>query len=314
MARDKLLAEWFWTDRWTGSSAFLLPLEARGLYREMLSAAWRRGAKLPTDHDAIKRVVGATDEEWDRSWPKIAHYFRTKRGHFVNETQVEIYQKTRAIQAVRSQSGRRGGLKAQALKRGPVRPDLSMEVTTKSERKNDAFSRRISAETSTVSPALGRAQSREGVMGQSFSHQATLQANTQANGQAKLKPPSPSPSPDLRTERTDPAIVPYVGKHRTAGDDVEARAGRFCERFAELFLQHRGGARYYQQPNLDWQRVCRLLTVWDAARLEKLAVLLLTTDDPWISGTGRNIAILEKKASFLDDLLRQWEQAQGTPV
>ena len=44
--RDKLLAEWFWTDRWQGSSGFLLPLEARGLYREMLTQAWQRGGRL----------------------------------------------------------------------------------------------------------------------------------------------------------------------------------------------------------------------------------------------------------------------------
>ena len=99
-----------------------------------------------------------------------------------------------------------------------------------------------------------------------------------------------------------------------AEEALEAKAGRFCERFAELFYEHRYGAKYFKQPNLDWQRVCRLLTVWDAERLEKLAVLLLTTDDKWISTTDRNIAILEKKASFLDDLLRQWERAQETPV
>ena len=39
--KTNLRAEWFWTDRWMGSSAFLLPMEARGLYREMLTP--RRG-------------------------------------------------------------------------------------------------------------------------------------------------------------------------------------------------------------------------------------------------------------------------------
>ena len=31
------------------TSGFLLPMEARGLYREMLTQAWMRGARLPND-------------------------------------------------------------------------------------------------------------------------------------------------------------------------------------------------------------------------------------------------------------------------
>jgi uncharacterized protein YdaU (DUF1376 family) len=91
----KLIAEWFWTDRWIGSSAFLLPLELRGLYREMLTQAWRRGARLPMNEDAIKRAVGATDAEWARTWPAIATYWHeSKGGVLVNDTQVEIYQES----------------------------------------------------------------------------------------------------------------------------------------------------------------------------------------------------------------------------
>lgn len=91
MAKDKLLAEWFWTDRWNGSSAFLLPLEARGLYREMLTQAWRRGASLPKDHEAIRRAVGATEKEWQRSWPLIAKFWREDGDSLVNDTQVAVY-------------------------------------------------------------------------------------------------------------------------------------------------------------------------------------------------------------------------------
>lgn len=117
MAIDKLLAEWFWTDRWVGSSAFMLPIEPRGLYREMLTQAWRRGASLPNDHEAIKRAVGATDDEWLRSWPKISGYFRAKNGRLFNPTQVEIYRQTKALIEARSDAGRRGGLKTQSLRR-----------------------------------------------------------------------------------------------------------------------------------------------------------------------------------------------------
>jgi uncharacterized protein YdaU (DUF1376 family) len=99
---DKLIAEWFWTDRWMGSSAFLLPLEARGLYREMLTQAWRRGAQLPAAPETIRRAVGATTAEWKRCWPLVAPYWHVNEaGLLVNDTQVDIYRETqdRAVRA-----------------------------------------------------------------------------------------------------------------------------------------------------------------------------------------------------------------------
>jgi uncharacterized protein YdaU (DUF1376 family) len=94
---EKLLAEWFWTDRWTGSSAFLLSLEVRGLYREMLTQSWRRGARLPADPAAIRRAVAATEAEWDRAWPVVAPYWRqTDDGLLVNDTQIAIFTEAQA--------------------------------------------------------------------------------------------------------------------------------------------------------------------------------------------------------------------------
>lgn len=108
MRRNKLLAEWFWSDRWMGSSAFLLPLEERGLYREMLTQAWRRGARLPKDHESIRRAVGATEAEWTRCWPKVEPYWRVDGDSIVNDTQLEVYAKALAIHADRSRAGRLG--------------------------------------------------------------------------------------------------------------------------------------------------------------------------------------------------------------
>jgi len=88
---DKLLAEWFWIDRWIGSTGFLLPMEPRGVYREMLTQAWRRGARLPTDHETIRRAIGATMGEWRRSWPVVKKYWRVDGDGLVNDTQLEIY-------------------------------------------------------------------------------------------------------------------------------------------------------------------------------------------------------------------------------
>ncbi len=108
MARDKFLAEWFWVDRWMGSSAFLLSIELRGLYREMLSQAWLREARLPNNHEAIRRVTGCTAEEWNRCWPHIERYWHVDGPFLVNLTQIEIYRETIDLSAKRSQAGKQG--------------------------------------------------------------------------------------------------------------------------------------------------------------------------------------------------------------
>lgn len=107
-ARDKLLAEWFWTDRWMGSSGFLLPLEARGLYREMLTQAWHRGGRLPRDHEGIQRACGVTRAEWKRAWPAVSRYWREDGDGLVNDTQLEVLEEARVAVRRASEHGRRG--------------------------------------------------------------------------------------------------------------------------------------------------------------------------------------------------------------
>lgn len=108
MAPEKLLAEWFWIDRWVGSSAFGLNLEARGLYREMLTQAWRRGAQLPNDHDQIRRVVGVTKAEWRRAWRFVERFWRVDGDRLVNDTQLQIYAETQSRQQRASKRGLAG--------------------------------------------------------------------------------------------------------------------------------------------------------------------------------------------------------------
>ena len=119
-AETKLVAEWFWIDRWMGSSAFLLPMEARGLYREMLTQAWRRGARLPNDHEAIQRAVGATAKEWSRAWPRIEKFWRVDGDTLVNDTQLQIYAEAQARQVTASRKA-----KSAALARHGHRPSTT---------------------------------------------------------------------------------------------------------------------------------------------------------------------------------------------
>ena len=255
MAPDKLLAEWFWVDRWVGSSAFALPIDARGLYREMLSQAWRRGAQLPNNHEQIRRMTGVTVKEWNKAWPLVTPYWRADGLILVNETQLEVY--ADAVQRSLRASER-------ALKGAQARIEAQLKLRSSS---------------------------------------------AQAAAQAPLKhlPPSPSPSPIVVSSKPHTEHVAEVAR-----EALDRRAGHLVERYAELFYLHRKGARYHSRIHLDFMKAQELVRTWtDDARLEKLAIIILDTDDEWISRTDRGFAIFAAKATWADDRLKAWELEHG---
>lgn len=142
---EKLRGEMFWVDRWTFSSGFLLPLEARGLYREMLSQAWIRGAELPLDGDAdkgfasfasIRRIVNASDDEWNRCWPLVQANWKQTGSKLRNETQVEIFNESLTLSEKRALAGSRGGRKSRPFgskpeNRGEATPEANPQANPK---------------------------------------------------------------------------------------------------------------------------------------------------------------------------------------
>ena len=109
-ATDKLFAEWFWTDRWTNSRGHTMPMEARGLYREMLTQAWMRGAKLPNDYEQIQLVCACNPKVWRRCWPLVQPFWMVDGDWLVNATQVDVYKEAKDAQAraqARAQAGAR---------------------------------------------------------------------------------------------------------------------------------------------------------------------------------------------------------------
>ncbi len=116
---------------------------------------------------------------------------------------------------------------------------------------------------------------------------------------------------ERESERKPHADMP----RRTPEDAISDRAGRLVEAYGAWYLEHRHGARSRaSSPNLDWTAACDLCRIWPDDRLAKLAVLVLTTDDPWISGTDRSFRIFAMKASWADDRLKQWELEHGVTV
>lgn len=254
----KLLAEWFWTDRWTGSSGFLLPMEARGVYREMLTQAWRRGARLPNDHEAIQRAIGVTKPEWRRAWPLVSRFWREEDGYLVSDTQLEIYAEAKAAIDKASERGRKGGIAS-----GKSRTQVPTQVHTQVETR--------------------------------------VPTQVHAHVEHKSNPPSPSPirSVSQKAERHS------ANARLSVDDELAERAGRFLERYREMYERFRGGARYVSKPSLDYVEAVELVRTWDDERLDRIATVFLTTNHRFAEEGSRTVAQFRSLASWCDSKLRE---------
>jgi uncharacterized protein YdaU (DUF1376 family) len=107
------------------SSAFAADGTSRTLSR-MLTQAWRRGARLPNDPEAIRRATGCTAKEWKRCWPQIAKYWRVDGDWLVNDTQLEVYREATARLDRKSAAGKRAN-EIRWSNRSDIGPDVRAE-------------------------------------------------------------------------------------------------------------------------------------------------------------------------------------------
>ncbi len=92
----------------------------------------------------------------------------------------------------------------------------------------------------------------------------------------------------------------------SAEDEIGERAGRFVnETYPTLYAKHRKGARYISRPALDFQEALQLCRVWPDDRLEKLAIVFLTTDHEFAEKGSRTIAQFRSMASWCDGKLAE---------
>lgn len=87
----------------------------------------------------------------------------------------------------------------------------------------------------------------------------------------------------------------------------EERAGRFVERFTEMYPRYCNGARYLSKPVHDYEEAVALCRTWDDERLDKIAVFYLSCTDErnkFIAGGTRTIVKLRHAASWCDEQLR----------
>lgn len=103
------------------------------------------------------------------------------------------------------------------------------------------------------------------------------------------------------------------GNGSARANDLEQRAGRLLqELYPAWYTKHRKGAtlRLMASPLL-FQDAISLCKTWDDARLEKLAHIVLTTNDEWVERTDRSFKIFVARAQWAEDRLRQVEAARS---
>ena len=93
--------------------------------------------------------------------------------------------------------------------------------------------------------------------------------------------------------------------------DVTRRAGAFVERYEALYQQHRKGARYAVKPVRDYAAAVTLCRTWPDARLDKLAVMFLTTNHQFAEEGSRTIPQFLALASWADGKLAEHEAKHG---
>lgn len=130
---------------------------------------------------------------------------------------------------------------------------------------------------------------------------ANIQANVKRTSHEVLRGLVSSSGSSSGKERERNQLAPMPA------DAVADRAGLFCERYGELYQQHRRGARYLPRPALDFTKAVELCQVWDSERLERLAEVFLKTDHDFAASGSRTIGQFAALASWCDDRLREVE-------
>lgn len=115
----KMLAAWWWIDRWRKSTAYTdMTLEQQGAYRNLIDELWLREGVLPDDERVLARASGDPV-----AWPSMrdvvmSRFYRAIDG-WRNETHDEVFSQTKIYQSLaeqRKEAGREGGRRSAALR------------------------------------------------------------------------------------------------------------------------------------------------------------------------------------------------------
>jgi uncharacterized protein YdaU (DUF1376 family) len=304
---------WWWIDRWRKSTAYMdMTLEQQGAYRNLLDEAHLRGGALPNDERVLAKACGDA-RAWRRLKPVVMARFTLQVDGWHNQTLDEVLSDSvrRAEKQKRYRQGKNGPLVQAILERdGAVCGICACQVSVESAEIDHIIP--ISSgghpdDVRNLQLSHPICNHKKGARGPQRHHSlpplsGITRSNTQSNFRITVG--------DLSESETDKSSGNGSEKRKEderflAADDVKERAARFTERYAELFREHRRGARYLGKPTLDYQEAITLCANWDSERLEKLAIAFLTTDDKFCRQGSGSIAQFRSRASWCDAKLRE---------
>lgn len=275
MADERSTGFFLDVQKWRGSrSVQRMSMAERGVYFEMMLEQWDKRF-LPDDAQAVANQIASTPsqvEEVLAAWPVV-------RAKFVTATkgQSRIYnvslERTRRIQALHRRA---------------------RQVSGKHGGNRAAANRRQKQELQPRS-AIGVLRAPIAKSSDLTRQDVTRQDQTREREIVSFSPAAPS------DPKRDPFTDPIVTE----------RAGRFIDRYELLYPRHRSGARYAVKPARDYAAAVTLCQTWaDDGRLDKLAIVFLTTDHKFAEEGSRTIPQFLALASWCDAKLAAWEKNQ----
>lgn len=304
MADEKAPAyQWYLKDWRSSRTVHRMSFSERGVYREMLDEQWE-SLTLPDDPQAVADIIASTpaqEAEVLAAWPAVRRKFVTVAGQAgrIRNLPMERFRKERrAFLRARSEAGRIGG--ATRAVTAVRRRDGTFMPTH-----NDALQEPDSIQTqSTQEPHSDHTLSSAASASSSASATAEEQRHARACTSEEMLNKTENSVSQLAVNLNKHWSIPING---TTDDVIAERAGRFCNRYAELYPLHRHGARYLPKPALDWPKACELCAIWDDARLDLLATVFLKCEEPFAAGGSRTIGQFAAMASWADGRLAEEE-------
>lgn len=86
-----------------------LSAEEHGAYLLLLFTAWRRGGRLPTDQEQLRRAARVGERRWQKVWGMIARFFTADGDALVQARLTEELAKAQAKRAAAAVGGRASG-------------------------------------------------------------------------------------------------------------------------------------------------------------------------------------------------------------
>lgn len=116
MSTGNTLAMMPWFPRDWVAATRLFSLAERGAYSDLLFFQWEM-KRLPTEREALLRLLGCSASEFDEVWPVVGRKFITDAQGMYNERLEEHRSKSKQLYSDRSLAGKLGGIKSGEARR-----------------------------------------------------------------------------------------------------------------------------------------------------------------------------------------------------